>query len=200
MNMRIATFFLAATIAFFGNHAYSDEPSDVFFEATMALNQAIRMEKNQDFKAAAESSREAQRILKQLKDRNPFWNPEWVSGKIKEAERLEKRVVSHMEQFPSPVKQDYSLKPGEWRDHTMERAYKAHAQHKPASIPDRERSSKTSPSKQISALKTDSKKSDPASVSSPAKVSVPSIKQVTPTRTVPSTTPPRGEGRFRIGS
>lgn len=110
-------------------------PSDTFYEANMSLTRAARQEKEGDYKAALESSRQAVRLLQTLKKDSPEWNPAWVDGKLETASQLGSRVEPLAQKTVDAKKEDYSLKPGEWRDSTIDRAYKAHAQQKMVARP-----------------------------------------------------------------
>lgn len=59
--------FLAATTAF-GN------PGDTFYEANLSLTRAARQEKEGDYKAALESGKKAEQLLRP-KTTEPGWNP-----------------------------------------------------------------------------------------------------------------------------
>ena len=111
--------FLAATTAF-GN------PGDTFYEANLSLTRAARQEKEGDYKAALESGKKAAQLLQSLKTSEPEWNPEWVAGKLDAAAQLQRRVEPLAQKAGAPQKADYSLRPGEQRDFTLQRAYKAH--------------------------------------------------------------------------
>ena len=115
--------FLAATTAF-GN------PGDTFYEANLSLTRAARQEKEGDYKAALESGKKAAQLLQSLKTSEPEWNPEWVAGKLDAAAQLQRRVEPLAQKAGAPQKADYSLRPGEQRDFTLQRAYKAHERQK----------------------------------------------------------------------
>ncbi len=115
--------FLAATTAL-GN------PGDTFYEANLSLTRAARQEKEGDYKAALESGKKAEQLLQSLKTSEPGWNPEWVAGKLDTAAQLQRRVEPLAQKAGAPKKADYSLRPGEQRDFTLQRAYKAHERQK----------------------------------------------------------------------
>lgn len=115
--------FLAATTAL-GN------PGDTFYEANLSLTRAARQEKEGDYKAALESGKKAEQLLQSLKTSEPEWNPEWVAGKLDTAAQLQRRVEPLAQKAGAPKKADYSLRPGEQRDFTLQRAYKAHERQK----------------------------------------------------------------------
>ena len=175
--------FLAATTAL-GN------PGDTFYEANLSLTRAARQEKEGDYKAALESGKKAEQLLQSLKTSEPGWNPEWVAGKLDTAAQLQKAGP--------PKKADYSLRPGEQRDFTLQRAYKAHERQKTVvgTVPVLPSPHGTQPGKTVV----------------PASASRPEIRSVKPAsarqesvsrRSVPSRgLPPRADrdGRFRIGS
>ncbi|WP_418175941.1 hypothetical protein, partial [Akkermansia sp.] len=79
---------------------------------------------------ALESSEKATRLLQALKQSSPDWNPSWIASKLENASQIRERVEPLAQKAPQSRKEDYSLKPGEWRDVTFERAYKAHEQQK----------------------------------------------------------------------
>ena len=106
------------------------EPGDDFYEANLTLTRAARLEKEGDFKGALESSEKATRLLQALKQSSPDWNPSWIASKLENASQIRERVEPLAQKAPQSRKEDYSLKPGEWRDVTFERAYKAHEQQK----------------------------------------------------------------------
>lgn len=112
---------LAATTALGG-------PGDTFYEANLSLTRAARLEKEGDYKAALESGKKAAELLQSLKSSTPEWNPEWVAGKLDAAAQLQQRVEPLAQKAGESKKADYSLKPGERRDFTLQRAYKAHEQ------------------------------------------------------------------------
>ena len=114
---------LAATTALGG-------PGDTFYEANLSLTRAARLEKEGDYKAALESGKKAAELLQSLKSSTPEWNPEWVAGKLDAAAQLQQRVEPLAQKAGESKKADYSLKPGERRDFTLQRAYKAHEQQK----------------------------------------------------------------------
>lgn len=89
-----------------------------------------RLEKEGDYKAALESGKKAAELLQSLKSSTPEWNPEWVAGKLDAAAQLQQRVEPLAQKAGESKKADYSLKPGERRDFTLQRAYKAHEQQK----------------------------------------------------------------------
>lgn len=103
-------------------------PEDDFYEANLTLTRAGRLEKEGDFKGALESSEKAARLLQALKQSSPDWNPSWIASKLENASQIRERVELLAQKAPEPKKEDHSLKPGEWRDVTFERAYKAHEQ------------------------------------------------------------------------
>jgi hypothetical protein len=183
--------FLAATTAF-GN------PGDTFYEANLSLTRAARQEKEGDYKAALESGKKAAQLLQSLKTSEPEWNPKWVAGKLDAAAQLQRRVEPLAQKAGAPKKADYSLRPGEQRDFTLQRAYKAHERQKTVvgTVPVLPSSHGTQPGKTVV----------------PASASRPEIRSVKPSsarqesvsrRSVPSRgLPPRADrdGRFRIGS
>lgn len=102
-------------------------PADYFHEATVAISKANRLEKAGKIAEAKQALQEAKSALKKLKEEDSHWFPDWVSTKESDINTIADRLKS----APSlaPVKEvNYSLKPGEWRDVTIERAYKAHAE------------------------------------------------------------------------
>lgn len=105
-------------------------PNDDFYEANLSLSRAARQEKEGDFKSALESSKKAVQLLQNLKNSTPEWNPEWVAGKLKTATQLQQRIEPLAQKVADIKKADYSLKPGEQRDFTLQRAYRAHQQQK----------------------------------------------------------------------
>ena len=175
-------------------------PEDDFYEANLTLTRAGRLEKEGDFKGALESSEKAARLLQALKQSSPDWNPSWIASKLENASQIRERVEPLAQKAPEPKKkEDHSLKLGEWRDVTFERAYKAHEQQQLAV-----------------------RQAPPAPVAAPVSVSSPAASQriapsgrraevrivqppasVVPRRTPEPTRvpPPRSDhgGRFRIG-
>ncbi len=149
-------------------------PGDTFYEANLSLTRAARQEKEGDYKAALES------------------------GKKDAAAQLQRRVEPLAQKAGAPKKADYSLRPGEQRDFTLQRAYKAHERQKTVvgTVPVLPSSHGTQPGKTVV----------------PASASRPEIRSVKPSsarqesvsrRSVPSRgLPPRADrdGRFRIGS
>lgn len=115
--------FLAATTAL-------GDPGDAFYEANLSLTRAVRQEKEGDYKAALESGKKAAQLLQSLKTSAPEWNPEWVAGKLDAATQLQRRVAPLAQKAGTPKRADYSLRPGEQRDFTLQRAYKAHERQK----------------------------------------------------------------------
>lgn len=105
-------------------------PNDDFYEANLSLSRAAHQEKEGDFKSALESSKKAVQLLQNLKNSTPEWNPEWVAGKLKTATQLQQRIEPLAQKVADIKKADYSLKPGEQRDFTLQRAYRAHQQQK----------------------------------------------------------------------
>ena len=164
--------FLAATTAL-GN------PGDTFYEANLSLTRAARQEKEGDYKAALESGKKGDRHLDS-------------------AAQLQRRVEPLAQKAGAPKKADYSLRPGEQRDFTLQRAYKAHERQKTVvgTVPVLPSPHGTQPGKTVV----------------PASASRPEIRSVKPAsarqesvsrRSVPSRgLPPRADrdGRFRIGS
>lgn len=106
------------------------DPGDTFYEANLSLTRAARLEKEGDYKAAMESGKKAAELFQSLKNSTPEWNPEWVAGKLDAAAQLQQRVEPLAQKAGESKKADYSLKPGEQRDFTLERAYKAHQHQK----------------------------------------------------------------------
>ena len=147
---------------------------------------------------ALESGKKAAQLLQSLKISEPEWNPEWVAGKLDAAAQLQRRVEPLAQKAGAPKKADYSLRPGEQRDFTLQRAYKAHERQKTVvgTVPVLPSSHGTQPGKTVV----------------PASASRPEIRSVKPSsasqesvsrRSVPSRgLPPRADrdGRFRIGS
>ena len=183
--------FLAATTAL-------GDPGDAFYEANLSLTRAVRQEKEGDYKAALESGKKAAQLLQSLKTSAPEWNPEWVAGKLDAATQLQRRVAPLAQKAGTPKRADYSLRPGEQRDFTLQRAYKAHERQKTVvgAVPVLPSPLGAQPGKTVI----------------PASVSRPEIRSVKPAasrpesisrRTVPSRgLPPRTDRdrRFRIGS
>lgn len=168
-------------------------PEDTFYEANLSLTRAARLEKEGDYKAALESSRQAARLLQSLSQSSPDWNPSWVKGKMENAALIQERVEPLAQKAPASKKEDYSLKPGEWRDVTVERAYKAHQQQK---LVVRQA---TAPSPAPAAVR------EP--VSSGRRVEIRTVRPgttvVPPRAPLPTRVPPprsERDGRFRIGS
>lgn len=106
------------------------DPEDTFYEANLSLTRAARLEKEGDYKAALESGKKAAELFQSLKSSTPEWNPEWVAGKLDAAAQLQQRVEPLAQKAGESNKADYSLKPGEQRDFTLQRAYKAHEHQK----------------------------------------------------------------------
>lgn len=168
-------------------------PNDDFYEANLSLSRAARQEKEGDFKSALESSKKAVQLLQDLKSSTPEWNPEWVDGKLKTATQLQQRIEPLAQKAADIKKADYSLKPGEQRDFTLQRAYRAHQQQKLV-VPG------------VAAVRTpvpEGKKGQsvipvhPRIENPVAKPPVPPVK----IKTVPVRPPlPRSDRRFRIGS
>lgn len=173
------------------------DPGEMFYEANISLTRAARLEKEGDYKAAMESGKKAAELLQSLKTSTPEWNPEWVAGKLEAAAQLQQRVEPLAQKAGEAKKADYSLKPGEQRDFTLERAYKAHERQKvvagtvPAPSPVRA--------------------AEPGKTVVPASPGRTEIRVVRPAASRPTTVfrsapsrsmPPRAErdGRFRIGS
>lgn len=175
----------------------SGDPGDTFYEANLSLTRAARLEKEGDYKAALESGKKAAELFQSLKQSTPEWNPSWVDGKLDAAAKLQQRVESLAQKATEQGKKDYSLKPGEWRDVTMERAYKAHAQQKPA-VPVLPPASAVPPG--TAPRKTAASSSGQKEV----RVVRPSAAAPVPfSRSIPSRgLPPRTDrdGRFRIGN
>lgn len=105
-------------------------PEDTFYEANLSLTRAARLEKEGDYKAALESGKKAAELLQALKTSTPEWNPDWVTGKLDAAAQLQQRVEPLAQKARGAKKEDYSLKPGEQRDFTLQRAYQAHERQK----------------------------------------------------------------------
>ena len=136
-------------------------------------------------------------MLQSLKTSEPGWNPEWVAGKLDAAAQLQRRVEPLAQKAGAPKKADYSLRPGEQRDFTLQRAYKAHERQKRLSEP---------------FLFSLPHGTQTGKTVAPASASRPEIRSVKPAsarkesvsrRSVPSRgLPPRADrdGRFRIGS
>lgn len=156
--------FLAATTAF-GN------PGDTFYEANLSLTRAARQEKEGDYKAALESGKKAAQLLQSLKISEPEWNPEWVAGKLDAAAQLQRRVEPLVQKAGAPKKADYSLRPGEQRDFTLQRAYKAHERQKTVvgTVPVLPSSHGTQPGKRLFPLLPPARKSAPSSRPLPAR-------------------------------
>ena len=156
--------FLAATTAF-GN------PGDTFYEANLSLTRAARQEKEGDYKAALESGKKAAQLLQSLKISEPEWNPEWVAGKLDAAAQLQRRVEPLVQKAGAPKKADYSLRPGEQRDFTLQRAYKAHERQKTVvgTVPVLPSSHGTQPGKTVVPASASRPKSAPSSRPLPAR-------------------------------
>lgn len=182
--------FLTATTAL-------GDPGDTFYEANLSLTRAARLEKEGDYKAALESGKKAAQLLQTLKTSTPEWNPEWVAGKLDAAAQLQQRVEPLAQKAGEPKKADYSLKPGERRDFTLERAYKAHERQKliAGAVP----------------VPAPARGAEPGKTAAPASFGRTEIRVVRPAarptvvsrRSAPSRgLPPRTDrdGRFRIGS
>lgn len=182
--------FLAATTAL-------GDPGDTFYEANLSLTRAARLEKEGDYKAALESGKKAAQLLQTLKTSTPEWNPEWVAGKLDAAAQLQQRVEPLAQKAGESKKADYSLKPGERRDFTLERAYKAHERQKliTGAVP----------------VPAPARGAEPGKSAAPASSGRTEIRVVRPAarptvvsrRSAPSRgLPPRTDrdGRFRIGS
>ncbi|PNC05972.1 hypothetical protein [Akkermansia muciniphila] len=174
------------------------DPGDTFYEANLSLTRAARLEKEGDYKAAMESGKKAAELLQSLKSSTPEWNPEWVDGKLAAAAQLQQRVEPLAQKAGESKKADYSLKPGERRDFTLQRAYKAHEQQKlvagtaPAPSPVRA----AEPGKTVvpaSPGRTEIRVVRPAAAR-PITVS----RRSAPSRGLPPRT--ERDGRFRIGS
>ncbi|MCM0684494.1 MULTISPECIES: hypothetical protein [Akkermansia] len=182
---------LAATTALGG-------PGDTFYEANLSLTRAARLEKEGDYKAALESGKKAAELLQSLKSSTPEWNPEWVAGKLDAAAQLQQRVEPLAQKAGESKKADYSLKPGERRDFTLQRAYKAHEQQKlivgavpaPAPVHGAEPGKSAAPA---ASGRTEIRVVTPAAVR-PTVVS----RRSAPSRGLPPRTD--RDGRFRIGS
>jgi hypothetical protein len=168
------------------------DPGDTFYEANLSLTRAARLEKEGDYKAAMESGKKAAELLQSLKSSTPEWNPEWVDGKLAAAAQLQQRVEPLAQKAGESKKADYSLKPGERRDFTLQRAYKAHEQQKlvAGTVP------APSPVRAAEPGKT-------AVPASPGRTEIRVVRPAAARRSAPSRgLPPRTErdGRFRIGS
>lgn len=181
------------------------EPSDTFFEASMALTRAARLEKEGDYKAAMENCQKASRILQTMKKESPDWNPSWVVGKLDNASQLQQKLEPLAKKAPAPKAEDYSLKPGEWRDVTFERAYKAHDQKKFV-VPSRATaapapSSASSPVKgSVPAVATGQPETRPETRALPPQRVIIMPRPVYSPQPAPRTVPhPPRDGRFRIG-
>ncbi len=180
--------FLTVTAAF-------GDPGDTFYEANISLTRAARLEKEGDFRAALESGKKAVQLLQALKTSAPEWNPEWVAGKLDAAAQLQRRVEP-LAQKATAKKADYSLKPGEQRDFTLQRAYKAHERQKLVASP----------------VPVPLRRAEPGKKAAPVSSPRPEIRAVKPVsarpaagyrRAAPSRgLPPRADrdGRFRIGN
>lgn len=183
--------FLAATTAL-------GDPGDTFYEANLSLTRAARLEKEGDYKAALESGKKAAQLLQSLKTSTPEWNPEWVAGKLDAAAQLQQRVESLAQKAGESKKADYSLKPGERRDFTLERAYKAHERQKliTGAVP----------------VPAPARGAEPGKSAAPASSGRTEIRVVRPAAARPTVVPIRSapsrglpprtdrDGRFRIGS
>lgn len=169
-----------------------------FYEANLSLTRAARQEKEGDYKAALESGKKAAQLLQSLKTSEPEWNPKWVAGKLDAAAQLQRRVEPLAQKAGAPKKADYSLRPGEQRDFTLQRAYKAHERQKTVvgTVPVLPSSHGTQPGKTVV----------PASASRPEIRSVKpsSARQESVSRRSGSfartSSPADRDGRFRIGS
>lgn len=168
-------------------------PNDDFYEANLSLSRATRQEKEGDFKSALESSKKAVQLLQDLKNPTPEWNPEWVDGKLKTATQLQQRIEPLAQKAADIKKADYSLKPGEQRDFTLQRAYRAHQQQKlvvPSEAAVRTPVSEGKKGQEVILV-------HPRIENPVAKPPVPPVK----IKTVPVRPPlPRSDRRFRIGS
>ncbi len=102
-------------------------PEDYFHEATVAISKANRLEKAGKIAEARQALQEAKSALKKLKGEDSHWFPDWVSAKESDINTIADRLNSAPTLAPAN-EVNYSLKPGEWRDVTIERAYKAHAE------------------------------------------------------------------------
>lgn len=174
------------------------DPGDTFYEANLSLTRAARLEKEGDYKAALESGKKAAELLQSLKNSTPEWNPEWVAGKLDAAAQLRQRVEPLAQKAGETKKEDYSLKPGEQRDFTLQRAYKAHEQQKlvAGTVP----------------VPAPGRSADPGKTAAPASSGRTEIRVVRPAAARPAvvsrrSAPSRGlpprtdrDGRFRIGS
>lgn len=182
--------------------AASGEPGDTFYEANLSLTRAARLEKEGDYKAALESGKKAAELLQSMQKNTPEWNPSWVEGKLDAATQLKQRVESLARKAGERKKEDYSLKPGEWRDVTFERAYKAHEQQKLVAVPVEAPAAPGTDGTLRKAVKAaPSSSGQPVKVRMVSPVAVPMPRPAS--RYVPSRSlPPRTErdGRFRIGS
>lgn len=183
--------FLAATAAL-------GDPGDTFYEANFSLTRAARLEKEGDYKAALENGKKAAQLLQSLTTSAPEWNPEWVAGKLEAAAQLQQRVEPLAQKAGESKKTDYSLKPGEQRDFTLQRAYEAHERQKlvagsfPAPAPTRSTETGKTASPAAS-VHTEIRIAGPAGAR-PAVVS----RRSAPSRGLPPRTD--RDGRFRIGS
>lgn len=173
------------------------DAGDTFYEANLSLTRAARLEKEGDYKAAMESGKKAAELLQSLKSSTPEWNPEWVDGKLAAAAQLQQRVEPLAQKAGESKKTDYSLKPGERRDFTLQRAYKAHEQQKlVAGVPAPSPVRAAEPGKTVvpaSAGRTEIRVVRPAAAR-PITVS----RRSAPSRGLPPRT--ERDGRFRIGS
>lgn len=175
----------------------SGDPGNTFYEANLSLTRAARLEKEGDYKAALENGKKAAELLQSMKKSAPEWNPSWVDGKLDAATQLRQRVETLAQKNTEHKKQDYSLKPGEWRDVTMERAYKAHARQKMVTAVT------SRPVTVAAGSPAPRKTAAPAAGRTEIRVIRPSAAPVPFFRSAPSRgLPPRTErdGRFRIGN
>ena len=182
---------LAATTALGG-------PGDTFYEANLSLTRTARLGQEGDYTAGLESGKKAAELLQSLQSSSPEWDPEWVAGKLDAAAQLQQRVEPLAQKAGESKKADYSLKPGERRDFTLQRAYKAHEQQKlivgavpaPAPVHGAEPGKSAAPA---ASGRTEIRVVTPA-VARPTVVS----RRSAPSRGLPPRTD--RDGRFRIGS
>ncbi len=124
---------LCAVLA--GPSALADAQQDMFYDANIILRRAARLEKEGDYKGAVENSRKAEQMFNTVKQMSSGGNSSWVDAKIKEAEEITRRSKPLMGKPKKNQVENYSLKPGEHRDFTLKRAYKAHDEGKIAKKP-----------------------------------------------------------------
>ncbi len=115
--------------------ALADAQQDMFYDANIVLRRAARLEKEGDYKGAVENSQKAEQMFNAVKRMGSGGNSSWVDDKIKEATEINRRVKPLVGQPKKNQVENHSLKPGEVRDYTVERAYKAHDEGKTAKKP-----------------------------------------------------------------